>query len=451
MTHNLSNLWAVVATACLAACLAFDLRHGLHRIVMGRTVVLVSVFLWYLLEALRIPKDLRRYTQDEYDFGLFAVVLSVAVFLAVYHSFQFPLFRPFAQRLPMFDQPRILWLLVSAGLTFGIGSLLLYTSFDVGELFEGLTGMRRRWTGSIARGRYGSWSTIIYELQMFLHATVPLAVALSFMKRAPGMQRCVAGLFVAWMFLRTFWSGTRGPMLPILLSLTAAVFWNATPRLRRWLVMAGIPLALAAGYFWSAVIVAGRNEGRFDTSAATKVDYVGFEMLRELLFIVRATDNGMPLQSGMTYFTQFVNPIPRAIWPQKPVADAGLILARAYGAVDRKGEASMTISPGFLGEAYLNFGFLGLLIVPGIAGVVTRAWDDLLPIAARSLPIFLVYAIGVATLFANGRSFNMSNYYGLLALFFLMLAFERLGIWKRDVRTTLSTRHFATIKRNYLV
>jgi hypothetical protein len=151
-------------------------------------------------------------------------------------------------------------------------------------------------------------------------------------------------------------------------------------------------------------------------------------MFRELLFISRANYEGMPLQWGLTYFTQVVNPIPRAIWPGKPVADAGLILARAYGAIDRYGEPTMTISPGFLGEAYLNFGFLGLIVIPAVAGVLVRAWDELFPVATRSLPAFLIYAAGLVTIFANGRSFNFSNYYGLLALFCLMLAFEKAGL-----------------------
>ena len=37
----------------------------------------------------------------------------------------------------------------------------------------------------------------------------------------------------------------------------------------------------------------------------------------------------------------------------------------------------MTAAPGFLGEAYMNFGFIGLLIVPAVAGVIVRAWDRL--------------------------------------------------------------------------
>ena len=425
MSTNLSNQLAIFCAAGLLACLAFDLRRGLDRIITGRTAVLVSVFIWYLLEALRIPEDLIC-TQAEYDTGLIEVALSIAVFLAAYHASRANLFSPLARRLPMLDQPRVLWLLVLGGMTIGIGSILIYTGFDVTELFEGLTGMRRRWT-SLGRHRYGSWSTIIYELQMFLQATVPLAMALVFMKRAPAIQRWIAGTFVAWMFLRTFWSGSRSPLIPIVLALAAAIFFNASSRRRRWLVVIGLPIALIGGYSWSAIVVEGRNEGRFETSAERKQTYVGFEMFRELLFVSRAADAGMPQQWGMTYFTQLVNPIPRAIWPEKPVADAGLLLARAYGAVDKFGEPTMTISPGFLGEAYLNFGFFGLLLVPVAAGVLVRAWDKLLPIALRSLPALLVYAAGIATIFASGRSFNISAFYGLLSLFVMMFVFEKLG------------------------
>jgi len=427
LTPTLSNTAAIVAAVGLFACLVFDLRHSFYRLLSGRTVVLVAVTYWYLLEALRVPAALEEYTQSEYNFALLSVAVSVAVFLLAYHTSRWTLFDPIARRLPVLDDPRVLWRLVLAGFTIGFGSLLIYLNFDFSAFFVGLFGLNRRWTGAMGRGRYGSWSTILFELQLFLQATVPLAVCLVFQKNASLFKRCIAALFVAWMFLRTFASGARSPLVPILLCVAAAMFWRAGHRTRRWLILIGLPIALVGGYFLSAVIVAGRNEGKFDVSVATEVDYVGFEMFRELLFIIRAEDNGLPPQYGLTYFTQMVNPIPRAIWPGKPVADAGLILARAYGAVDKNGEPIMTVSPGFIGEAYLNFGFLGLVVIPGIAGMLVRSWDRLLPVASRSLPAFLVYATGLATFFASGRSFNFSTFYGVLALFVLLIAFEKLG------------------------
>ncbi len=132
------------------------------------------------------------------------------------------------------------------------------------------------------------------------------------------------------MFLKSFFSGTRSIVLPIALPLAAAIFWNASPRLRRVLIVVGIPCGLVGGYFWSAAVVAGRNAGKLDASVVMNVDFVGVEMYRELLFIIKAEEHGMSPEYGKTYFTQLVNPIPRALWPGKPVADAGLVLARAH-------------------------------------------------------------------------------------------------------------------------
>jgi hypothetical protein len=101
-------------------------------------------------------------------------------------------------------------------------------------------------------------------------------------------------------------------------------------------------------------------------------------------------------------------------------------MAAAYGAVDRNGEPVMTVSPGFLGEAYLNFGFLGLLIIPAVAGVIVRSWDRLIPAASSSFPALLIYAAALPTIMASARSFNFSNYYALGALFTLIFVFHRL-------------------------
>ena len=447
--NQLSNFFAIVVAVGVVACLAYDLHRSLYRIFSGRSVVLVAVAYWYLLEALQVPKALEEYTQGEYSYGLFCISLSVAVFLAAYHGSHWGLFNPLARRLPILDDSRVLWRLMLAGFAIGFGSLLIYVDFDVFALFEGLSGMTRRWTVAFGRGRYGSWRSILYELQMFLQAALPLAICLVAMRRTPVFQRCIAAFFIIWISVRTLFSGSRSGLIPIALCIAAALFWRAGPRLRRAMVYFGIPLALVGAFLLAAIIVAGRNQGRFEVSAAVNTDYVGFEMFRELLFIIRSEGEGLPKQYGLTYFTQIVNPIPRAIWPSKPVADAGLIMARAYGNVDRNGEPTMTSSPGFLGEAYLNFGLLGLLILPAVAGVIVRAWDRLLSIASTSLAAFLVYAAGLATICSSGRSFNMSSYYGLLALYLLLVMYDQLGMTARRVHVHVQRDYPAPLIGSY--
>jgi oligosaccharide repeat unit polymerase len=279
---------------------------------------------------------------------------------------------------------------------------------------------------------------------MFLQATVPLAVALLFTKRASSTSRVVAFLFYLWMLLRTLSSGARSPLAPLLLCPVAAVFWNSSERWRRRLLWIGTPCALIVGYVLAAVIVEGRNDGRLDIEAGLSVEYTGFEMFRELLLIVKKSDEGSLKHTlGMTYFAQLVNPVPRALWPGKPVADAGLILARAVGAVDHiTGEPTMTVSPGFLGEAYMNFGWFGIVLLPFLGGAIAKAWDDLLPDAAQSLPIFLVYCAGLAAILNSGRSFNLSTFYGLCALYVLVHVFGYFS--SQSAIPHPHTRHVAT-------
>ncbi len=151
---------------------------------------------------------------------------------------------------------------------------------------------------------------------------------------------------------------------------------------------------------------------------------------------VTSVPDVIPYQYGLTYYVQLVNPIPRFLWPGKPSADAGLLLAEAKGLVDEQGEAVMTNSPGFIGEAYLNFGWIGLVVVPALAGVGVRAWDRLYLWSQQSFLIFVVYAAGISVIFLSGRSFNMATFYGLIGLYLLLIAMQWFG--GRQV-TSLST------------
>ena len=213
----------------------------------------------------------------------------------------------------------------------GFRSILLYTRFDVAELFEGLTGMRPRWSGSLGRGRYGSWSTS--RLTSFrcscrllcrsrsrscVHEAVPTRVSL--------VLRLVRDLDVLEVVLQRhavdraahrLAVGGRHILERITASTTGVDRRRHTLRTRRWLLL------VRSGR--------GRSQRRQTRrERSDDIQFVGVEMYRELLFIIKAEEHGMSPEYGKTYFTQLVNPIPRALWPGKPVADAGLVLARAH-------------------------------------------------------------------------------------------------------------------------
>ena len=113
--HTLSNGLAITIALLVVACLVYDLRRSLYRILLGRTVVLVSVLYWYLLEAIRVPEAIQNYSPNENHFGLWCVALSVGVFLTAYHTSPLNLFGGLGRRLCVLDDPRVLWRMLLAG------------------------------------------------------------------------------------------------------------------------------------------------------------------------------------------------------------------------------------------------------------------------------------------------------------------------------------------------
>ena len=405
-------------------------RRNLNLLLTGRNVTLLSLGLWYLLEAVRIPDDLRTYSQAEYDFGLLLLTLATGTFLAAYHAVDLPLFDDLGRRLSWLDRPSRVWPLVLAGVAIGVAPILYFSGFDPTIFWEEIEGVfvgKKRWDGRLQRGRYGGLRDALLELQMFLLAVVPLAVVVLTDRRAAPGARIFCGTFVSWVLLRALAGGSRSQVAPVILPVLAGVYWKAAPRMRTRLILFGVPALAVAGYFWSAYVVVNRNSGTQDLSGAVEADYVGFEMFRELLWMDQNIPARIGHQLGLTYYAQLVNPVPRFLWPGKPVSDAGLLIAEAKGMVDSSGEAYLTNSPGFIGEAYLNFGVLGVLLVPAAAGVVVRAWDRLFPLCGRNFVAFVVYAAGLATILLSGRSFNMGTFYGLLSLYGLLVLMQHAG------------------------
>ena len=168
-------------------------------------------------------------------------------------------------------------------------------------------------------------------------------------------------------------------------------------------------------------MVVSRTKGEFEWDAANRAEYAGNEMFRELLFLTTRVPSQIDYLWGMSYYTQLVNPIPRFLWPDKPKADAGLLLAIAGGEVDaRTGEAYLTRSPGLIGEMYWNFGVIGILALSAFGGWLVRSWDEMRCQADDHAFTFFVYCAGLAALFLFGRSFNLHTLFGLLSLSLLL-------------------------------
>lgn len=70
---------------------------------------------------------------------------------------------------------------------------------------------------------------------------------------------------------------------------------------------------------------------------------------------------------GSTYLAWAVAPIPRAVWPEKPLVSSGPVIG-----VKVFGQASSGVPPGLIAEAFWNFGLGGALLIPPLVGIALR-------------------------------------------------------------------------------
>ena len=82
------------------------------------------------------------------------------------------------------------------------------------------------------------------------------------------------------------------------------------------------------------------------------------------------TDEAGKFYFGSTYLAIVTLPVPRAIWPDKPgLADHVHDISTSRRQYDVEGRILT-----YLGEAYLNFGYLGMVVIPAILGFLLTGW-----------------------------------------------------------------------------
>jgi len=412
-----------MALGILAMIIAYDCRRDIRQLVSARNVFLLTIAAWFLLEACLLPDDLYRYTQFEHLLGLMAVAVCVTGFLAGYTGSRGGAFDGMFRKLVAVDRPRVIWGVFLFAVFAGFLPLLLIAKGNVLLILEDAFVSKARWSSIFQRGRFGGARDALLELQMFLRAALPIGAAILVQRKQSTLRKAFVALFFIYMTVRALNDGTRSKVVEVVLPLAAAVYWRFSPALKRRALFFGLPLLLGLGMLWSAASVLGRNQGRMDWEGAMNADYIGFEMFRELLYLQSVIPNRAPFQLGNTYYVQLVNPIPRFLWPDKPIGDAGLQLAGLQDTVAHG--ADLTIAPGLVGEMYWNGGWPGIFILSLLLGYLAKSWDRVRQLAQQSILAFTVFAAGLAIIFVSGRAFSMSTTYGMLALYVIMIFFSR--------------------------
>jgi len=156
--------------------------------------------------------------------------------------------------------------------------------------------------------------------------------------------------------------------------------------------------------------------------------HLGLNMFEELGFINSFITTGTYRPNwGQRYFAEIANPIPRSIWPGKPMIGIDYAIARGQLLDVDSGdgtEVGATISTGMIGQGVVNFGrVLGPLAAASLmafwASVLAR--QDLLLIEPGR--IFL-YGLGLILTFNMGRDITLLVLYPFVFVYLALLGIK---------------------------
>ncbi len=180
-----------------------------------------------------------------------------------------------------------------------------------------------------------------------------------------------------------------------------------------------------------------------DTPVKNTIHYIthltSIDTFFNTAFIIENFPDRWDYYFGETYLSVLVAPIPRSMWPEKPVSlGAPLGMMKRLGIRDFDSDLwqdinMFSLSPSFVGEAYANGGFLFVSIVSILLGLTMGLYDGKLlcnvyDITTLKLQIFLSSFLMVH----RGDFYVAINFQ--LAMFIGLLLFERLCFRRRVLR-----------------
>ncbi len=298
-------------------------------------------------------------------------------------------------------------------LLMGLG--LLRTQFDVIGLFFPYLGQK---SDPWSRDRVGTGIDAVYAfagyIQLMLTALYGVALALS--KRSSTMVLAGAVYFLSVPFY--VFDRTRSYMLAVLLpGFMALVALRIQRNAIRIMVSIAAFIALEG---WMKFVIDNRDKGSiaeaFKTGGTQDLEvksrkHGGFNMFEELSYINYFIENGSyKVNWGARYFAEVVNPIPRAIWPGKPMIGIDYAIARgmAYGDQSAKsGGVAASVSTGMIGQGVVNF---GRLFGPIAAALLMALWVAVLArqdLMGDDIGHLLLYAIGLVLTYNMGRDITL--------------------------------------------
>ena len=286
------------------------------------------------------------------------------------------------------------------------------------------------------RGRIGAGIDSVLVLASYMHLLVAscfgLVAALT-RSRTVGVL-ALAGCMCTWPYI--LFGAARNYML------TAAVPGIASwilLRLRLSLRVKVLLLATSfvAAHFWLSFVIANRStaaivealrDGDVTSERTMAARHEGLNMLEELCWLnAFIEEHTYEPNWGRRYLAELVNPIPRALWQEKPTIGIDYAVARGQAQESDAGEAAgvyATVSTGMIGQGVMNF---GRILGPMSAAALMALWAAILArldLTGHRFGRVPLFGIGLMLTFNLGRDITLITLYPFVFGYLLVRALD---------------------------
>ena len=269
------------------------------------------------------------------------------------------------------------------------------------------------------RDRIGTGVDALYALAGYIQLMLIALLGASFALAIRPSSMAMAGIGYFFAAPAILFDRTRSSMLAILLPGLMALL---TLRIRGGVIIRLVVLIVSfmAIQSWMKFVIENRSTasitealrtgGTKDAEVKAK-KHEGFNMYQELGYINYFIVNGTyKVNWGTRYFAEIVNPIPRVLWPGKPLIGIDYALARGMGYGEqgsKSGGVAASISTGMIGQGLVNF---GVILGPIASAFLMAIWIALLArqdLMGNDIGHLLLYAMGLVMTYNLGRDITL--------------------------------------------
>lgn len=215
--------------------------------------------------------------------------------------------------------------------------------------------------------------------------------------------RSTAVLGIAMVIALAALMGNRGHSVAYMLSVMAFGVTIPVPRIKR-LANYLVPIGGFCAVLLFVFLTVYRDVGFTELDKAQDRDLgdgvkqmLEYDMATMLEQVMYTTPERFPPMNGSSIAAVVVNPVPRVIWPDKPVG-MGVELARRVGM-----DEHLSLSAGLIGEGYINFLMLGAVGLPLCFGLFCGLWDRLRNLGNVWPDVYALWIAGFPGIFYSVR------------------------------------------------